>query len=155
MLQQQTNQIRRQPSNLQNTRFSHNSLGVTSRPWNSQHWNGSTGSTIAAYWNPSATFRPPRPNTTSTQCWTNKKWPHNLNQTASGKPGAVHNGRWNCHHSNRSSESGSSHLAHHPAPTGARSSFKRNLQQIGLGQLAQCLRDDCRIGTVTGIYNII
>ncbi|WP_210304869.1 hypothetical protein, partial [Rhizobium sp. BK212] len=33
----------------------------------------------------------PKPRSSTTPCWTNQPWLHNLNQTASGKPGAVHN----------------------------------------------------------------
>ncbi|PWK56692.1 hypothetical protein, partial [Aminobacter sp. AP02] len=32
----------------------------------------------------------PRPRSSITLCWTSQPWPRNLNQTASGKPGAVH-----------------------------------------------------------------
>ncbi|NTG64904.1 hypothetical protein G6L45_30380, partial [Agrobacterium rhizogenes] len=32
----------------------------------------------------------PKPRSSTTPCWTNQPWPHNLNQIASGKPGAVH-----------------------------------------------------------------
>jgi uracil-DNA glycosylase family 4 len=48
-----------------------------------------TGSTTSAFWSPSATFRQPKPRSDTTPCWTSQPWPHNLNQKASGKPGAV------------------------------------------------------------------
>ncbi|MEW9612993.1 hypothetical protein AB3G45_03945 [Shinella sp. S4-D37] len=37
-----------------------------------------------------ATSRQPRPKNDITPCWTRQPWPHNLNQTVSGKAGAVH-----------------------------------------------------------------
>src|SRR5690606_13488769 len=40
----------------------------------------------------SATSRQLKPRQTSTRHWNNRPWPHNLNQTASGKPGAVQAG---------------------------------------------------------------
>ncbi|MBB2671515.1 UNVERIFIED_ORG: integrase [Rhizobium esperanzae] len=46
--------------------------------------------TIDGFWSPSATFPQPKPRSSITPCWTNQPWLHNLNQTASGKPGAVH-----------------------------------------------------------------
>lgn len=52
--------------------------------------NGSTGSTIAACWSRSEIFHQRKPKQTSTPLWKEQTWPHNLNQTASGKPGAVH-----------------------------------------------------------------
>ncbi len=52
--------------------------------------NGSTGSTTDACWNPSETFRQQRPKQASTQIWKLRSWPRNLNQSASGKPGAAH-----------------------------------------------------------------
>lgn len=61
----------------------------TSKPWSSPRWNGWIGSTAAAFWNPSETFRQPKPNNATTPCWTKQPWPHNLNQTVSGKSGAV------------------------------------------------------------------
>lgn len=51
-----------------------------------------TGSTTAGCWSLSATFRRPKPRSTTTPCWKNQPWPHNLSQTASGKPGAVQSG---------------------------------------------------------------
>ena len=38
---------------------------------------------------PIVTYRRPKPSNVTTPCWTNQPWPHNLNQIASGKPGAV------------------------------------------------------------------
>jgi transposase InsO family protein len=51
--------------------------------------NGSTGSTTAVFWNPSGIFRQPKPRSSITPCWTLQLWAHNLNETVSGKPGAV------------------------------------------------------------------
>ncbi|WP_395829806.1 hypothetical protein, partial [Elstera sp.] len=49
----------------------------------------------------SATYRQPRPKNDTTPCWTHQPWPHNLNQTVSGKLGAVqfdlHRGRFTEH----------------------------------------------------------
>ncbi len=42
--------------------------GATSKPWSSPRSNGSTGSTIAAFWSPSETLRPPRQKTDTTPC---------------------------------------------------------------------------------------
>jgi hypothetical protein len=39
--------------------------------------------------NPSATFHLPKPNNDTTPCWTKSPWLRNLNQMASGDPGAV------------------------------------------------------------------
>ncbi|MGY4158086.1 hypothetical protein ACVINW_003928 [Bradyrhizobium sp. USDA 4461] len=36
------------------------------------------------------TARPPKPNNATMPCWNNPPWRHNLDQLASGKPGAVH-----------------------------------------------------------------
>ena len=44
----------------------------------------------AAHRSPSATYRRPKPSNATTPCWNNPPGRHNLNQTASGKPGAVH-----------------------------------------------------------------
>jgi len=63
--------------------------GETSKPWSSPRSNGSTGSTTAAFWNPSGIFRQPRQNNDTTPCWTRQPWPLDLNQTVSGKAGAV------------------------------------------------------------------
>ena len=60
-----------------------------SRPSSSRPWNGWTGSTTAGSWSPSATSRRPKPSNATTPCWNNPPWRHNLNQMASGKPGAV------------------------------------------------------------------
>jgi len=51
-----------------------------------------TGSTTPGCWSLSATFRRPKPRSATTPCWKNQPWPHNLSQTASGKPGAVQSG---------------------------------------------------------------
>src|SRR5882757_10535437 len=64
--------------------------GGRSTPSSSQRWNGSIGSTIAGCWSPSATSRRPRPRSTTTPRWTNQLWRRDSNETASGKPGAVH-----------------------------------------------------------------
>src|SRR5258705_5149646 len=64
--------------------------GGTSRPSSSPPSNGSTGSTTEGSWSPSATYRQPKPSNATTPCWNNRPWRHNLNQTASGNPGAVH-----------------------------------------------------------------
>lgn len=39
----------------------------------------------------SAIYRPPKPKSATMPRWTSQLWPHNLNQTASGNPGAVQN----------------------------------------------------------------
>jgi putative transposase len=67
--------------------------GVTSKPWSSPRLNGSTGSTTAAFWSRSETFRPPRLNNNTMPCWTHQHWPHNLNQMVSSKAGAVQDPR--------------------------------------------------------------
>ncbi|RCW22479.1 hypothetical protein DFR48_1081, partial [Ciceribacter lividus] len=64
--------------------------GAASKRLNSPPWNGSTGSTIDASSRASETSRRPKPRSSTTPCWTNQPWLHNLNQTASGKAGAVH-----------------------------------------------------------------
>ena len=51
--------------------------------------NGSTGSTTGGSWSPSETSLRPKPSNATTPCWNNRPWRHNLNQMASGKPGAV------------------------------------------------------------------
>tara|TARA_R110000822_G_scaffold155054_1_gene294854 strand:- start:2133 stop:2534 length:402 start_codon:yes stop_codon:yes gene_type:complete len=63
--------------------------GGHSKPSNMPHWNGSTGSTINGCWNPSAISRPWKLRKATTPCWTKPTWPLNLNQMASGNPGAV------------------------------------------------------------------
>ncbi|WP_410369492.1 AAA family ATPase [Chelatococcus asaccharovorans] len=47
---------------------------------------------MAGCWSPSATYRRPKPRNATTQCWKNRPSRRNLNQIASGKPGAVHAG---------------------------------------------------------------
>ncbi|WP_210252793.1 hypothetical protein, partial [Agrobacterium vitis] len=42
------------------------------------------------FWSPSGISRQPRPKNDTTPYWTRQPWPHNLNQTVSGKAGAVH-----------------------------------------------------------------
>ena len=56
---------------------------------NLPHWSGSTGSIIDGYWSRSAIFRLLKPRNNITLCRTNYPWQHDLNQTASGNPGAV------------------------------------------------------------------
>ncbi len=51
--------------------------GAVSTPWNTPHWNGSIGSTTAAYWNPSGISRQPKQRPTSTQLWKDQIWPRN------------------------------------------------------------------------------
>ena len=63
--------------------------GAASRRWNTQRWNGSTGSTIAACSSRSGPFRPPRQKQTSMLLWKLKPWPRHQPKSASGKPGAV------------------------------------------------------------------
>lgn len=63
--------------------------GATLKLWSSPHWNGSTGSTTAAFWSPSGISRQPRQKNDTTPCWTCQPWPHNLNQKVSGKAGTV------------------------------------------------------------------
>ncbi len=63
--------------------------GAASRPSSSRPWNGWTGSTTGGSWSLSATSRRPKPSNATTPCWNNPPWRHNLNQMASGKPGAV------------------------------------------------------------------
>ncbi|WP_210252792.1 hypothetical protein, partial [Agrobacterium vitis] len=41
------------------------------------------------FWSPSGISRQPRPKNDTTPYWTRQPWPHNLNQTVSGKAGAV------------------------------------------------------------------
>ena len=60
-----------------------------SRPSSSQRSNGSTGSTIAGCWSPSATSRRPKPRNATTPCWQKPPWRRDSNEIASGKPGAV------------------------------------------------------------------
>src|ERR1022692_924526 len=64
--------------------------GAASRPSSSRPWNGWPGSTTGGSWSLSATSRRPKPSNATTPCWNNPPWRHNLNQMASGKPGAVH-----------------------------------------------------------------
>lgn len=51
---------------------------ATSKPWSSPRWNGSTGSTTTAFWNPSEIFLQPRPQNDITPCATHQHWPRNL-----------------------------------------------------------------------------
>ena len=64
--------------------------GGALKPSNTPPSNGLTGSTIAACWNQSEISRQQKPKQTSMLLWKDKTWPHNLNQTASSKTGAVH-----------------------------------------------------------------
>jgi transposase InsO family protein len=64
--------------------------GARSRPSSSPRWNGSTGSTIAGCWSPSAASRQPKPRSATTPCWSSQHWPRDSNETASDKPGTVH-----------------------------------------------------------------
>src|SRR6476660_4510583 len=64
--------------------------GETSRLSSSPPLNGSIGSTTEGSWSPLATYPRQRPSNATTPCWNKRPWRHNLNQIASGKPGAVH-----------------------------------------------------------------
>src|SRR5271167_859460 len=66
--------------------------GDPSKPSNTPRWNGSTGSTTGACWNPSETYRLQKPSNATTPRSTTYKRRHNSNQMASGDPGAVHVG---------------------------------------------------------------
>src|SRR3546814_590287 len=55
--------------------------------------NGSIGSTTGGCSSLSATSRPPKPKNDIMPCWTTPPWPRNLNQMASGSPGAVQYGQ--------------------------------------------------------------
>src|SRR5690606_8093441 len=68
-------------------------LGARSRRLNMPRWNGGTGSITSACLSPSETSRLLKPRKTITPCWTKPTWQLNLNQIASGNPGAVHNSR--------------------------------------------------------------
>src|SRR5215204_4648445 len=63
--------------------------GDPSKPSNTRHWNGSTGSTTSGCSSPSGTCRQPKQKSDTTRCWTKLPSPHNSIQTASGNPGAV------------------------------------------------------------------
>ena len=52
-------------------------LGATSRQWNTRLWNGSAGSTTAAFPSPSGTSRQPKLRQTSTRLGKLKTWPRN------------------------------------------------------------------------------
>ena len=64
--------------------------GATSKRSSSPHWNGWIGSTIAGGWSPLATSRQPRPRNATTPQSRSRRWPRDSNESASGKPGAVH-----------------------------------------------------------------
>src|ERR1700690_3320456 len=66
--------------------------GAHARPSSSPRSNGSTGSTIAGCWNPSATSRRPKLRSATTPGWMSHPWPRDSNETASDQPGAVHIG---------------------------------------------------------------
>ena len=64
--------------------------GDRSRRSSSLPSNGWIGSTTGGSWSPSATFRRPKPRSATMPYWKTQLWRRDLNQTASGKPGAVH-----------------------------------------------------------------
>ena len=64
--------------------------GDRSRRSSSPPSNGWIGSTTGGSWSPSATFRRPKPRSATTPYWKSQPWRRDSNQTASGKPGAVH-----------------------------------------------------------------
>src|ERR1700677_3876116 len=64
--------------------------GGRSRLSSSRRWNGWTGSIIAGCWSPSATSRRPKPRNATMPSRSNPSWRRDSNETASGKPGAVH-----------------------------------------------------------------
>src|ERR1700722_17945179 len=64
--------------------------GGPSKPSSSPRSNGWTGSTIAGCWNPSATSLQPKLKIATTLYSNRLSWQRDSNQTASGKPGAVH-----------------------------------------------------------------
>src|SRR6202020_308378 len=68
--------------------------GAHARPSSSPRSNGSTGSTIAGCWNPSATSRRSKPRSATTPCWMSQLGPRDSNQTASDQPGAVQGWTW-------------------------------------------------------------
>lgn len=68
--------------------------GGASKRWSSPLLNGSTGSTTDDFSSQSEIYRQPKLKTATTPCWTKQPWPHSSNDTASGKPGAVHFRRW-------------------------------------------------------------
>jgi putative transposase len=61
----------------------------SSKRLNSQLWNGLIGSFTGGCLNQSATSRLPKPKKDTRLCWTMTPWQLNLNQMASGNPGAV------------------------------------------------------------------
>jgi hypothetical protein len=63
--------------------------GAVPRRWSSPPSNGSTGSTIIAYSNRSATSHPPRQGRATMPKPTSVPWRRDANQTASGRPGAI------------------------------------------------------------------
>jgi putative transposase len=63
--------------------------GETSRPLSSPPSNGWIDSTTESSLSPSATYPRPKPSNAITPCWNSRPLRHNLNQMASGKPGAV------------------------------------------------------------------
>jgi len=63
--------------------------GAALKRWNTLPSNGSIGSTIAAFPNPSETFGQQKQRRTLTLIWKLGTWPRNLYQPASGKPGTV------------------------------------------------------------------
>jgi hypothetical protein len=59
--------------------------------FSSRRSNGSIGLITADCWSRSAISRRPKPSNAITPSWKCLTWRHNLTETASGKPGAVHN----------------------------------------------------------------
>ncbi|WP_245310783.1 hypothetical protein [Bradyrhizobium valentinum] len=57
----------------------------SNRRWMKVRWQVS--STTDGSWGPSATSQ--KPSNATTPCWNSRPWQHNLNQMASGKPGAA------------------------------------------------------------------
>src|SRR5258708_4093365 len=64
-------------------------LALIARPSSSPRSNGSTGSTIAGCWNPSATSRRPKPRSATTPGRMSQPWLRDSNETASDQPGPV------------------------------------------------------------------
>src|SRR5262245_37574563 len=64
--------------------------GDRSRRSSSPPSNGWIGSTTGGSWSPSATSRRPKPRSATSPYWKSQPWRRDSNQTASGKPGAVH-----------------------------------------------------------------
>ncbi len=69
-------------------------LGARLKPLNMLRWNGSAGSTIKGCLNQPETSRQHKLRKTIMLRWTKHPWQRNLNQIASGNPGAVQLERW-------------------------------------------------------------